>query len=96
MKRDWKLPAAMVSLIVSAIMAIFHLQRFSSFVAAASSFDEETLRREFGVVPAANCAYDCYGFGGPVYPGDTFSIVAIVSFLAALILITLSWWKSAR
>jgi hypothetical protein len=93
MKRDWKLPFAMALLIISAITALLHLQRYSSFVAAASSLDKDILRREFGVVPATNCTYDCYGFGGPIYPGDVFEVTAVVSFLTALILITISWWK---
>lgn len=96
MKRDWKLPFAMVLLVVAAISTCLHLQRYSSFVAAASSLDEDQLRRVFGVVPATNCTYDCYGFGGPLYPGDAFVVIAIATFSLALVLIALSWWNSAK
>lgn len=91
MKRDWRLLASVSLLITSAILEIIHSNRVAWWMMAWGGHDDETMQKEFGVMPPTNCAFDCYGWG--TYPGDYFWLPAVISFLTAIFLIMWTWWK---
>nr|WP_137677174.1 hypothetical protein [Parerythrobacter lutipelagi] len=91
MKRDWRLVATLPLLLAAAILHMMHAVRLAQWSMAWGGHDEETMQEVFGVIPPANCAYDCYGWG--TYPGDYFEFPAIFFFLLAFWLIAWAWWK---
>jgi hypothetical protein len=91
MKRDCRLLASIILLLVSAALAVLHFNRVAWWHTAFAGQDFVTMQEEFGVVRANNCAYDCYGWGG--YPGDHYWLPAIVAFVLGISLIAAAWLR---